>query len=118
LEWVYENLEHSGLPESYVLHAGFVRWAPILEKTGCFRFVYSMKETPFGTDGSDDNNNLGQISDEHTDVIAMYAAITAKRKVKADATWITDLFKTRMEQIVFDVQPSDVGVIPQVQIDG
>jgi hypothetical protein len=115
---VYENLDWSGTPESYVLHAGFLRWAPMLQNQGTFRFVYSMQETPFATDGSDDTNNLGQIADEHTDVIAMYAAITAKNKVNAEAKNLADMFKTRMEQILFDVQPDDPFIIPQVTIDG
>ncbi len=118
LEWVYANMDYSGLPQEYTLHAGFLRWAPILENTTCFRFVYSMKETAFATDGTDDTNNLGQIADEHTDVIAIYAAMTAKNKVSADTRNLTGLFQPRMEQIMFDVQPSDPIIIPQVDIDG
>lgn len=117
LEDIYNNLDQSGTPSKYALHAGFLRWMPMLDTTGCFRFIYSMQETPFATDGSDDTNNLGQIADEHTDVIAMYAALTAKNKVGADTRPIVDMFKTRMEQILFDVQPSDPVRIPQVRID-
>jgi hypothetical protein len=117
LEWVYENLYYSGTPQNYALHAGFLRWAPMLEKMGTFRFVYSMKETPWSTDGSADAVTLGQIADEHTDVIALYAAIMAENRIGADSRPLSETFKVRMRQILHDIQPSDPVVIPQVRID-
>jgi len=117
LEWVYQNLDRSGTPMNYTLHAGYLKWAPLLQYTGTFRFVYQMKESTFATDGSDDSNNLAQISDEHADVIALYAAILAKQKVNADDRRLSDMFKTRLDQIMFDVQSNDPIVIPQQAID-
>jgi hypothetical protein len=49
----------------------------MLQYTGAFRFIYSMKETAL-SDGAD---IIGQIADEHTDCIALYAAIMAIGKV-------------------------------------
>ena len=117
MEWVYQNQDWSGTPLNYVLHAGYIKWAPLLQYTGTFRFVYQMKESAFATDGSDDSNNLAQIADEHADVIALYAAILAKQKVNADYRMLSDLFKTRLDQVMFDVQSTDPIVIPQVAID-
>jgi len=117
LEIIYDNLNVSGIPTGYTYHAGFIRWAPILTNNGVFRFVYAMKETAFQTDGSDDTNNLGQIADEHTDCISLYAAILARDKVGAPVERLTDMYRTRMAQILSDVQPTDPVTTPQQRID-
>ena len=113
LENIYSNLDSNGIPASYTYHAGFLRWAPPLAKMGTFRFIYAMKENPFvnGTDV------LGQIADEHTDCIAIYAAILARMKVGADTKELYALYNQRMLQIQNDVQPTDPFIIPRVAID-
>lgn len=114
LESVYDNLDGtSGVPGGYTYHAGFLRWAPMMSNQGTFRFVYAMKETAFV--GLTDV--LGQIADEHTDCIALYAALMARQKVGAPTKDIADMYKARMEQIKNDVTPSDPVTTPQVQID-
>lgn len=113
LETIYKNLDTSGLPQFYTHHAGFIRWCPMLEHTGAFRFVYSMKETAL-SGGSD---TIAQIADEHTDCIALYAAIMARQRVGADFSVIQSMYNNRMSQIQWDVQPPDPFRIPQVAID-
>ena len=117
LEAVYDNLNVSGIPGGYAYHAGYIRWAPILDTQGTFRFIYALKETAFATDGSDDSDNLGQIADEHTDCIALYAAIMARGKVGAPTKELTDMYKTRMQQIMNDVTPNDPIITNQARID-
>lgn len=117
LETIYDSLNISGTPKGYAYHAGYIRWCPILEYQGTFRFIYALKETAFATDGSDDTNNLGQIADEHTDCIALYAAIMARQKVGAPTKDLGDMYKLRMQQIMNDVQPTDPHTCPQVSID-
>lgn len=117
LENVYANIHVSGRPSCYTYHAGFLRWAPMLQYNSTFRFVYAMKETEFATDGSADSNNLGQIADEHTDCIALYAAILARLKIGAPVTDMYALYNQRMRQIMDDVQPTDPYKIPQQAID-
>lgn len=117
LENVYANMHVSGSPSCYTYHAGFLRWAPMLQYNSAFRFVYAMKETEFATDGSDDSNNLGQIADEHTDCIAIYAAILARMKIAAPTQELYALYSQRMNQIMDDVQPTDPFRLPQQVID-
>ena len=113
LEAVYGNLNISGIPSEYTYHAGFLRWAPILQNVGTFRFIYAMKENPFvsGTDV------LGQIADEHTDCISLYAGIMARDKIGAPTKDIADMYKLRMGQILNDVQPTNPVTTPQQRID-
>lgn len=113
LENVYKNLYISGTPEGYCLHAGYLRWAPLLQYDGAFRFVYSMKETALA-DGED---IIGQIADEHTDCIALYASIMAVGRVGGNIAHLQGMYNTRMQQIKGDVQPSSPMRIPQVRID-
>ena len=113
LENVYSNMHISGIPYQYTYHAGFIRWAPVPTSPGVFRFIYAMKEDPF-VNGSD---VLGQIADEHTDCIALYAAIVARDKVGADTKALSSFYQTRMSQIINDVQPTDPSTTPQVRID-
>ncbi len=113
LENVYKNMHSSGTPEGYCLHAGYLRWAPMLQYAGAFRFIYSMKETAL-SDGAD---IIGQIADEHTDCIALYAAIMAIGKVGGNIAHLQGMYNTRMQQIKWDVQPTNPLRIPQVGID-
>jgi hypothetical protein len=113
LEAIYDNLNVSGIPGGYTYQGGFIRWAPVLQYQGTFRFVYAMKENPFvnGTDV------LGQIADEHTDCISLYAGIMARDKIGAPTKDIADMYKLRMGQILNDVQPTDPITTPQQRID-
>jgi hypothetical protein len=113
LENIYDNLNVSGTPTGYAYHAGFIRWAPMLEDTSCFRFIYAMKENELTT-GID---VLGQVADEHTDCIALYAALMARQKVGAPTKDISDMYKLRLGQIMNDVQPNDPLTTNQVRID-
>lgn len=113
LEDVYSQMDISGTPYCYTLHAGFLRWAPICDTAGTFRFVYAMKESPLTSDVS----VLGQIADEHTDCISIYAAILARMKVGAPTQELYALYGQRMLQITNDVQPLDPVITPQVRID-
>ena len=113
LENVYGNLSTSGTPSSYTFHAGFLRWAPMLSYNSTFRFVYALKETALSA-GAD---VLGQIADEHTDCIAIYAAIQARGRIGADTRELTAMYNLRMNQIMNDVQPLDPLRIPQQAID-
>ena len=113
LETVYDNLNISGIPCGYTYHAGFIRWEPMLPNVGTFRFIYAMKETALTT-GTD---TIGQISDEHTDCIALYAGLMARQKVGAPTKVISDMYKVRMNQILSDVQPTDPVTTTQPRID-
>jgi hypothetical protein len=113
LEQVYDNLDGSATPLGYAYHAGYIKWAPFLQNVGTFRFVYAMKETPFAS-GTD---VLGQIADEHTDCIALYAGIMARQKVGAPTKDLADMYKLRMAQITNDVTPTDIVVFQQTKID-
>jgi len=113
LELVYALLNESGIPQRYTYHAGFIRWAPVLANNGAFRFIYAMKETAL----SSASDVLGQIADEHTDCIALYAAIMARGKVGAPSEYLADMYKMRMQQIKDDVQPVDPILIPSERID-
>ena len=103
IEDVYGGLNVSGIPALYALHAGYLRWSPMLQNSGTFRFIYAMKETEL-TSGS---QAILQIADEHTDCIAMFAAILAKTKISAPVKDLYDLYTLRMNQIMSDVTPSD-----------
>lgn len=113
LENVYANIHVSGTPSCYTYHAGYLQWAPMLARTSTFRFVYAMKETGLTTG----NDTIGQIADEHTDCIALYAAIQARNRIGADNRELADMYKLRMNQIMDDVQPTDPIRIPQQAID-
>ena len=114
LEAVYDNMKGpSGVPGGYTKHAGFLRWGPPLEKTSAFRFIYAMKEVQFTATPQ----NLGQIADEHTDCIAIYAAIMARAKVGAPSKELSEMYSLRMSQIMDDVQPTDPIVFSQEKID-
>jgi hypothetical protein len=113
LESVYDNLNSSGTPAGYTMHAGYLRWAPLLESTSTFRFIYALKETALSATGQ----NIAQIADEHTDCISLYAGIMARQKVGAPTKELADMYKLRMNQILNDVQPSDPPVFGQVSID-
>lgn len=113
LENVYANIHVSGRPSAYTYHAGFLRWAPMLSSTSTFRFVYALKETALSTAG----DTIGQVADEHTDCIALYAAIQARGRIGADTRSLADMYKMRMQQITNDVQPTDPIRIPQQAID-
>jgi hypothetical protein len=113
LEVIYSNLNSSGIPTDYTYHAGFLRWAPMLANTSTFRFIYAMKETELTT-GTD---TIGQIADEHTDCISLYAAIMARGRIGADTRELTAMYNLRMSQIQNDVQPTDPFHIPQRRID-
>ena len=113
LESVYGNLDMTGTPEGYTYHAGFLRWAPVLANTGTFRFIYAMKENELTT-GTD---VLGQVADEHTDCIVLYAAIMARGRIGADTRELSAMYSLRMQQIQNDVQPTDPFRIQQQRID-
>lgn len=113
LEQVYDNLDASGRPAGYTNHAGFLRWAPLLQYTGTFRFIYALKETALSATAQ----NLAQIADEHTDCIALYAGIMARQKVGAPTKELADTYKYRMGQILNDVQPTDPVTFYQTPID-
>ena len=113
LESVYDNLNVSGTPLGYTIHAGFLRWAPLLQATGTFRFIYAMKETAL-VNGPD---TIGQIADEHTDCISLYAGIIARDKVGAPTTELKSMYTNRMAQIMNDIQPTDPIVFSQEKID-
>ena len=113
LEDVYANLNLTGTPTSYTYHAGFLRWCPVLTNIGTFRFIYAMKETELSA-GTD---TLGQVADEHTDCISLYAAILARTRIGADTKQLYDFYNQRMNQIMNDVQPLDPFILPQAAID-
>lgn len=113
IESVYSQMYLSGIPYMYAYHAGFIRWAPVSQHTGTFRFIYSMKETALVA-GPD---TIGQIGDEHTDCISLYAGIIARDKVGAPTTELKAMYNTRMQQIQNDVQPTDPITTPQHNID-
>ena len=113
IENVYANLGASGLPSAYALHAGYLRWAPMLANTGTFRFVYAMKEAELTTGAQ----VIGQIADEHTDCIGMYAAILAKLKIAAPVKELYELYSQRMNQIINDITPMDPIRIQHQAID-
>jgi hypothetical protein len=85
----------------------------MLPNVGTFRFIYAMKETALTT-GTD---TIGQISDEHTDCIALYAGLMARQKVGAPTKEISEMYKVRMNQILSDVQPTDPVTTTQPRID-
>ena len=114
LEWILGNIYYSAdTPDNYSMLAGYIRWAPILAYTTCFRYVYALKETPL----SADSDNMGRISDEHADLVAMYAAIIAYEKIGADTRWLNTRLERGLQQMRSDVTPTDPITIPQQQID-
>jgi hypothetical protein len=113
VESVYSQMYISGIPCMYTYHAGFIRWAPVSQNNGTFRFIYSMKENAL-VNGVD---VLAQIADEHTDCISLYAGIIARDKVGAPTQELKAIYATRMQQITNDVQPTDPVTTPQWNID-
>ena len=114
LEWIMENMNSSGThPEAYAMHAGYLRWAPMLSDTSCFRYIYSKKETPLSLDA----DNMDRIKDEHADLVAMYAAKIAFEKVGANTVFLENRIDRALLQMRTDVTPSDSVTIPQQAID-
>lgn len=85
----------------------------MIQNNSTFRFIYAMKESELSA-GSD---SIGQIADEHTDCIALYAAIMARMKIAAPTQELYAHYNQRMRQIMDDVQPTDPYKIPQQAID-
>lgn len=115
LEWIMQNMNYSATqPECYAMHAGYVRWAPMLSDTSCFRYIYAKKETPLVSD----NDPMDRIMDQHADLVAMYAAKIAYEKVGANTVFLENRIDRGLLQMRSDVRGSDPITIPQVDIDG
>ena len=114
LEWIYENLDYSGQPTVYQTMAGYILWAPLLQYDSTFRFVYSKKEANL----SADTDTVDAISDEYTDIVAIYAAILAKESKEIPTGGLRAILERRVMQMANDSQPTDPFIIPQVNIDG
>ena len=113
LEWIQQNQYYSGDPLGYYNLAGYVIWAPMLDATSTFRFVYSKKEA----DLSADVDTVDAISDEHTDIIALYAAVLAKEAKEIPSGGTRDLLNRQLMNMRNTTQPVDPVIIPQVRID-
>ena len=114
LEWIMENLSYSAAqPSNYAMHAGYLRWAPMLTATACFRYIYAKKETPLATDDA----VMDRIADEHAELIAMYAAKIAYEKVGASTVFLENRIDRGLLQMRSDVRASDVVTIPQQRVD-
>jgi hypothetical protein len=114
LEWILENIYYSAsTPDNYSMLAGYIRWAPLLSYNSCFRYVYALKETPLTAD----SDNMGRISDEHADLVAIYASIIAISVVNGNTASLENRLTRGLMKMRSDVVPSDPLTIPQVQID-
>ena len=114
LEWVMENLHYSASqPDNYIYHAGYVRWAPLLSTSSCFRYIYAKKETPLVAEDS----VMDRIMDQHADLVAMYAAKIAYEKVGANTVFLENRIDRGLLQMRSDVRSSDVITLPQQRID-
>lgn len=114
LEWIMDNLNVSGdYPSNYTMHAGYLRWAPLLTSASCFRYIYAKKETPL----SADSDPMDRIKDEHADLVAMFAAKIAFEKVGANTVFLENRIDRALLQMRSDVRSSDPVTIPQIRID-
>ena len=114
LEWIIQNQFYSGThPESYYSYAGYMTWAPMISSTSTFKFIYSKKES----DLSADTDTVDAISDEYTDIIALYAAVMAKEAKDIPTGGLRDLLRLKVSQMRMGVQPGDPLLIPQTGID-
>ena len=113
LEWVYENQYYSGRPKGYYPLAGYMIWAPMLQSTCTFRFVYNKKEA----DLSADTDTVDAISDEFTDIIALYAAAIALELKNIPSGAVRAILERRLQQMRGDATPIDPIVIPQIGVD-
>jgi len=114
LEWIMDNQNVSGdYPSNYTMHAGYIRWAPLLTSASCFRYIYAKKETALSEDG----DLLGRIKDEHADLIALYAAFIAYGRIGANTAWLETRLKNGLLQMRSDVRGSDPVTVPQIRID-
>lgn len=113
LEWILQNSYYSGKPRAYYPLAGYMLWAPMIESNSTFRFIYAKKEA----DLSADSDTLDAINDEHSDIIALYAAIMAKESKEIPSGGLRDILRQKLMQMQNDVQSVDPMIIPQVRID-
>lgn len=115
MEWIYQNLNYSGIPQNYTMLDGYLEWAPLLQYDTCFRFVYALKEVQL----SYSYDVLGAIKDEHADIISDGAAIDALSKIDAMAkiNVLAAHVSDRLNELANDVTPTDTITIPQVRID-
>ena len=113
LEWIHQNQYYSGIPLSYYPFAGYIVWAPATEKTSTFKYIYAKKEV----DLSADTDTVGAISDEYTDIIALYAAIMAKESKEIPTGGLRALLERKVMQMSNESQPGDPLVLPQTRID-
>jgi hypothetical protein len=114
LEYVMENLNTSAnAPDVYTPLAGYLMWAPLINKTGTFRFIYAKKEDEL----SADTDELTVISDEHSDIVALYAAVLAKESKEIHSGGLRATLERKLLQMSNDVQSTDTLVIPQRKID-
>ena len=114
LEWIFQNQYYSAdYPDSYYPYAGYITWAPMLSATATFKFIYAKKEA----DLSADTDTIDAISDEYTDIVALYAAIMAKEAKDIPTGGLRDLLGRKIIQMRGEAQPGDPIVIPQQGID-
>lgn len=113
MEWIFDNMYYSGVPLCYHALEGYIVWAPMLQYNSCFRYVYSQKESTL----TSDSDTLGAIRDEHTDIIALYAAVIAVESMGSNSGAYRALMERKLMQLQADLQPQDPFVIPQVAID-
>jgi hypothetical protein len=113
LEWILQNQYYSGIPRAYYQMAGYLEWAPMVESTSTFRFIYAKKEATL----SSDTDTVDAISDEHTDIAAIYAAILAKESKEIPTGGLRELLQRRIMNMRDGAQPVDPLIIPQVKID-
>ena len=114
LDWIMQNLHSSGdYPYHYAMHAGYLRWAPMIQYDSTFRYIYAKKETPLAADA----DLMDRIEDEHADLVAMYAAKIAFEKVGANTVFLENRIDRALLQMRTDVISSDSITIPQQAID-
>jgi len=113
LEYIYENLTYSGKPVVYYPMAGYMLWAPLLQKDSTFRFVYAKKEG----DLSSDTDALDAIPDEYSDIVSIYAAVLALETRNIQSGAIRSILERRIQHMQNDSQPTDPFIIPQQGID-
>ena len=113
LEWIYQNQHYAGVPKVYYPLAGYLLWAPLLQYDSVFRFIYAKKEN----DLVDDVDPVDAISDEYTDIIAIYAAILAMESRNIPTGTYQNLLARKIAQMANDCQSTDPLIIPQQGID-
>lgn len=113
-EWIIQNQYYSGNTTfSYYPYAGYIVWAPMLTYTSTFKYVYSKKEA----DLSADTDTVDAISDEYTDIIAVYAAILAYESKNIPSGGLMNILNVKLNNMRSASMASDPLTIPQVSID-